>query len=38
MEYSSLESKTFSFLLTLAAYNLFKALDLDMFAKANAIF
>jgi hypothetical protein len=36
MEYSNLESKTFPSLLSLAAYNLFKALDLDLFAKANA--
>jgi hypothetical protein len=37
MEYSNLESKMFPSLLTFAAYNLFKALDLDIFAKANAI-
>jgi hypothetical protein len=37
MEYSNLESKTFPFLLTLAAYNLFKALDLDIFVEANAV-
>jgi hypothetical protein len=37
MEYSNLESKTFPSLLTFAAYNSFKAPDLDIFAKANAI-